>query len=137
MMFAALMIAYGVSSASFAAPGLSSVAMRQILIPRMLAERTTWPANGAARSDEDLLEEADFVFDRLDLNADGNVSSEELRHKMASYEKMLVDKVFTGMDEDKNGGVSRAEFRKAYALHNTLRISPGLGGDLKREPQHH
>ena len=41
--------------------------------------------------------------------------------------------VFKSIDSDSSGGISAAEFRKAYVKHPTLRTAPGLGGSLNRE----
>ena len=80
-----------------------------------------------------LFEEANAIFDAVDNNQDGVISSEELRSHLVDqmgYTAKYTQYLFDTMDMDSDGEISREEFR--FAFYNfegvSLYLTMGVGG---------
>jgi hypothetical protein len=65
-------------------------------------------------------EEADRLFDAIDIDQSNSVDEEEVTYYMvkAGLEEGQIKKLFASMDKDGNGEVSREEFRRALIDNN-------------------
>ena len=84
-------------------------------------------------SEINLFEEANAIFDSVDNNNDGVISSEELRSHLVDqmgYTVKYTQYLFDTMDMDSDGEISREEFR--FAFYNfegvSLYLTMGVGG---------
>jgi Ca2+-binding EF-hand superfamily protein len=73
--------------------------------------------------------DADTIFSVIDIDGDGTITLEELSTHMtkAGYASDVVGKIFSKFDINKDGGVSRDEFRAGLLQFSPLRSAPGLG----------
>lgn len=72
---------------------------------------------------------ADELFDAIDVNGDGEISSKEmLAHMGGSFSQRYVDAIFTAIDVNNDGRISRDELRKCFAQYefSALRVALGL-----------
>lgn len=81
----------------------------------------------------DLLEEANAIFDSVDANKDGVISSEELRSHLCDqmgYSADYTNYLFASLDTDDDGVITKEEFR--YAFYNfealSMYMTFGVGG---------
>mmetsp|Transcript_32349 Transcript_32349/g.48788 ORF Transcript_32349/g.48788 Transcript_32349/m.48788 type:complete len:264 (+) Transcript_32349:143-934(+) len=87
----------------------------------------------------DLLPEADAIFDSIDVNKDGSITSSELRNYLVNTMGYLPESpqcryLFEAFDSDRSGGISRDELRAAFCSQNygavALYMTFGLGGRM-------
>jgi hypothetical protein len=73
--------------------------------------------------------DADTIFSVIDIDGDGTITLEELSNHMSKsgYADDVVEKIFSKFDINKDGGVSRDEFRAGLLQFSPLRSAPGLG----------
>jgi Ca2+-binding EF-hand superfamily protein len=73
--------------------------------------------------------DADTIFSVIDIDGDGTITLEELSNHMtkSGYANNVVEKIFSKFDINKDGGVSRDEFRAGLLQFSPLRSAPGLG----------
>jgi Ca2+-binding EF-hand superfamily protein len=73
--------------------------------------------------------DADTIFSVIDIDGDGTITLEELSNHMtkSGYADDVVEKIFSKFDINKDGGVSRDEFRAGLLQFSPLRSAPGLG----------
>eukprot|EP00586_Coscinodiscus_wailesii_P017769 CAMPEP_0172505870 /NCGR_PEP_ID=MMETSP1066-20121228/189513_1 /TAXON_ID=671091 /ORGANISM="Coscinodiscus wailesii, Strain CCMP2513" /LENGTH=277 /DNA_ID=CAMNT_0013282627 /DNA_START=68 /DNA_END=901 /DNA_ORIENTATION=- len=86
-----------------------------------------------AELDINLLKEVDAIFDSIDTDNDGIISSDELRsHLMDTmgYSIESAGYLFAALDRDINGNISRTEMMTAFSKYETvaLYMTLGLGG---------
>jgi len=81
--------------------------------------------------------EADFMFEAVDTNSDGEISRGELGNYLGSagYAAAQVDTIFDALDINSDGAISQQELRRGFALYefSALRLAFGLAGARKRE----
>mmetsp|Transcript_4335 Transcript_4335/g.7133 ORF Transcript_4335/g.7133 Transcript_4335/m.7133 type:complete len:228 (-) Transcript_4335:211-894(-) len=67
--------------------------------------------------------EADAMFDLVDLNSDGSISTDELRGHLVStgYTATASDAVFDSLDSDSDGSLSRDELRAGFLKYSMFR----------------
>jgi len=88
--------------------------------------------NNANKSEIDLNAEAEAIFDSIDENKDGVISSDELRSHLMDmgYSKEYTGYLFDSIDMDNDGEITRTEFR--FAFYNFEAVSMyttfGVGG---------
>lgn len=83
--------------------------------------------------DIDLLEEANSIFDSIDINQDGSISEAECRSHMIDtmgYCEDSASHIFALMDIDVNGEISREEMTYAFQNYGAINLymTLGLGG---------
>ena len=63
------------------------------------------------------------MFDVIDLNGDGEISTAELRAHLLNggYTEDGADAVFASLDENSDGSLSREELRSGFLKYSTLR----------------
>jgi Ca2+-binding EF-hand superfamily protein len=73
--------------------------------------------------------DADTIFSVIDIDGDDTITLEELSNHMtkSGYADDVVEKIFSKFDINKDGGVSRDEFRAGLLQFSPLRSAPGLG----------
>jgi len=78
---------------------------------------------------EQLAKDADMIFNIMDLDGSGTVSMEEMTtHLSASgYTADIITKIFNKIDTNKDGEISRTEFRNGFSKMAGLQSAPGLG----------
>lgn len=87
------------------------------------------------RADRQLL--CDELFDRIDTNADGVISQDELRShlvKTRGYSVATVDGIFRALDvAPRDGSLSREELRRSFGGYElmALRLALGLKHDVQ------
>lgn len=84
-------------------------------------------------SDIDLLQEANAIFDSIDVNQDGSISEAECRNHMMDTMGCSEDSashLFALMDIDVNGEISRKEMTYAFQNYGAINLymTLGLGG---------
>ena len=89
----------------------------------------TAPGLGGALK-EKLSADADKVFDAIDTDSNGTISSDEMRDHLqgCGYESEFTDRMLKAIDFDASGEIDRDELRKAFIVHPSMRSAPGLGG---------
>ena len=77
-------------------------------------------------SGEDSLQACDVIFGAIDINGDGSISSDELRHHLlkCGYTESAMSMIFNVLDADGNGDVSREEFQRACAQRRDAGLPP-------------
>ena len=77
----------------------------------------------------DIRADADMIFSIVDVDGSGSLDLEELTNHLstAGYTTDVIQKLFSKMDTDKNGEISRQEFGKAFEMIAALQSAPGLG----------
>ena len=77
----------------------------------------------------DIRADADMIFSVVDVDGSGSLDLEELTNHLstAGYTSDVIQKLFSKMDTDKNGEISRQEFGKAFERIAALQSAPGLG----------
>ena len=72
---------------------------------------------------EEVHAEADSMFDVVDLDADGEITTAELRTHVLSHDYSAegADAVFRSLDEDGNGSLDREELRSGFLKYSMLR----------------
>mmetsp|Transcript_2554 Transcript_2554/g.4641 ORF Transcript_2554/g.4641 Transcript_2554/m.4641 type:complete len:285 (-) Transcript_2554:46-900(-) len=90
-------------------------------------------AKTTAEDEVDIFEEAEAIFDCVDVNQDGVISPDELRHHLVNqmgYSTEYTNFLFESIDMDSDGELSRQEFR--FAFYNfeavSLYMTLGVGG---------
>jgi len=110
--------------------------------------KSSWPAMDDGMPLKEINQMADWVFAKIDVNGDGQISSAELREYLEGdycaigaiegddcvpYEEELISKIMTGIDFDTSGEISKAEMRIAFFKNPTLRTAPGFGRLYKEQ----
>ena len=74
---------------------------------------------------------ADAVFDMIDENGDGEISSLELRKHLRAkgYSEASCDGVFSALDLNGDGALSREELRLSFEKYDFTALSLALGLD--------
>mmetsp|Transcript_14540 Transcript_14540/g.24109 ORF Transcript_14540/g.24109 Transcript_14540/m.24109 type:complete len:276 (+) Transcript_14540:138-965(+) len=92
----------------------------------------TTPDTNNQNNEIDLNAEAEAIFDSIDVNKDGVISSSELRSHLVDmgYSKEYTEYLFESIDMDSDGEITRTEFR--FAFYNFEAVSMyttfGVGG---------
>jgi len=81
-------------------------------------------------------EDADQVFQSVDSDSDGSITSKELKNhmnrvKFNSYSEAALDRIFLMLDFDGNKGIDREELRDAFVRFSALRQAIGEGPNYK------
>lgn len=89
---------------------------------------------GAELTRQQVVERTEQRFDRLDLDDDGRVTTEEARQARGQRREQRADRAFDRLDLDRNGSVTRAEFDQARAQRGERRAQRGdrRGGRFMR-----
>jgi len=85
---------------------------------------------------KEIHEDADQVFQSVDSDSDGSITSKELkshmnRVKFNSYSESAIDRIFLLLDFDGNKSIDKDEFRDAFVRFSALRQSIGEGPNYK------
>ena len=75
--------------------------------------------------------DADEIFGRLDVDADGSVTRKELEEYLCDgcgYDSELATSMLKALDFDASGAIDQDEFRSGFLKHPAMRTAPGLGG---------
>mmetsp|Transcript_38491 Transcript_38491/g.89488 ORF Transcript_38491/g.89488 Transcript_38491/m.89488 type:complete len:298 (-) Transcript_38491:286-1179(-) len=96
------------------------------------------PAESATAADNDAaFAEADSIFDTIDINKDGGISNAELQAHLVilGYSKDSIRYLFTALDSNADGVISREEMRFAFANYEStaLYMSLGLGNEVTND----
>lgn len=83
------------------------------------------PSRDADVTRQQAIEHADRMFDRLDANDDGRVTSEDGEARRAERRERRADRLFERLDLDRNGSITRAEVDQARAQHSERRAERG------------
>jgi Ca2+-binding EF-hand superfamily protein len=77
----------------------------------------------------DIQRDADFIFAIIDVDGNGFLTGQELANHLsvAGYTTKLINTIFTKMDVNKDGEISKEEFRGGMAALTALQRAPGLG----------
>ena len=67
--------------------------------------------------------DADAMFEQIDINGDGEISTDELRGHLLSlqYSEVAADAVFSNLDIDGNGSLDREELRSGFLKYSMFR----------------
>jgi len=78
---------------------------------------------------ETINRDADAIFNIIDADGNGFISSKELIDHLsdAGYTEVVTKKIFSKMDKNNDGEISKEEFQKGLILLAALRSAPGLG----------
>lgn len=100
-----------------------------ILHHRAYVPRATISCAIAADELAQLHDDADAVFNVIDVDGNGSISEEELVTHLVSagYKAEAVAKIFEKLDTDKSGELSRDELRAGFLNYTPLRKAPGFG----------
>jgi Ca2+-binding EF-hand superfamily protein len=76
------------------------------------------------------LKDADTIFSVIDEDGSGSISQAELMSHMnkAGYANEAIAKIFKALDTNKDGFISKGEFRTGLVKFTQLQAAPGLGG---------
>ncbi|KAL3906291.1 MAG: hypothetical protein SGARI_004070 [Bacillariaceae sp.] len=136
-------LAYTTSTNAFA-PQLVTATSRAFsaisinIVPTTVTPATTLSASAAASEDttaptasenKSQFDAADLIFSVVDVDGSGALSFEELTNHLSTsgYTSEAIEQLFKKMDTDKNGEISRREFRRAFDMIVALQSAPGLG----------
>lgn len=113
---------------------------RQFIPNQKISKTMIFDSESATASESiDLLPEADAIFDSIDADNDGSITSAELRNHLVntmgySSESPQCRYLFEAFDTDRSGDISRDELRAAFCSQNygavALYMTFGLGGSL-------
>lgn len=85
----------------------------------------------------DMLSEANFIFDTIDKDGNGEISNDELRVHLdeAGYSAESIRNLFTALDKNADGAISREEMQFAFENYETtaLYMAFGLGNEVNTE----
>ena len=90
--------------------------------------------NYNAEFKEEIFADADALFDAIDQDQDGEVTDVELRihlREFSQYSDKAITAIFSFLDLDADGGISRDEIRKAFVSYSALRQAIGAGPNYK------
>jgi len=81
------------------------------------------------KSMESVHQDADVIFSIIDKDGNGYLTLEELTShlKPAGYTEQVIQTIFTKIDYNKDGQISRQEFQGGMVLFAALQSAPGLG----------
>lgn len=73
--------------------------------------------------------DADIIFALIDIDGNRNVSREEISNHLtvAGYAEKQINQIFDKIDVNKDGAISKDEFRNGMVLIKALQTAPGLG----------
>jgi len=85
---------------------------------------------------KEIHEDADQVFQSVDSDSDGSITSKELKNhmnrvKFNSYSEAALDRIFLMLDFDGNKGIDQEELRDAFVRFSALRQAIGEGPNYK------
>jgi len=84
---------------------------------------------------KEIHEDADQVFQSVDGDSDGSITSKELKNHMGrkfnSYSEAAIDRIFLLLDFDGNKSIDRDELRDAFVRFSALRQAIGEGPNYK------
>ena len=79
-------------------------------------------------------EDADALFNAIDVDGNGEISKDELREHLKSFSKYsfkAISKLFKMLDANRDGVIERDEMRAAFVKYSALRQSLGDGPNFK------
>ena len=84
---------------------------------------------GKFSSIESIHRDADVIFSIIDKDGNGYLTLDELTShlKPAGYTEQVINTIFTKMDMNKDGQISRQEFQGGMVMFAALQSAPGLG----------
>ena len=88
---------------------------------------------------KEIHEDADQVFQSVDVNGDGSIDVKELKNHLKrtkvlesdKFSEVAVDRVFLMLDMDGNKRIEKEELRDAFARYSALRQAIGEGPNYK------
>jgi len=96
----------------------------------------TAPGMGAYNAEfvTEIHADADSLFNAIDIDGNGNITETELRIHLRSFSGFsdaAITNVFTLLDGDESGEISRDELRDAFVQYSALRQAIGEGPNFK------
>ena len=84
---------------------------------------------GSYGSIEAVHRDADVIFSIIDKDGNGYLTRDELTSHLtpAGYTEQVINTIFTKMDMNKDGQISRQEFQGGMVMFAALQSAPGLG----------